>query len=241
MSVFDGFLFIASVAGGFVGSVSGFGIGSLVTPVLSSVVDIKLAVAIVSIPHFAGTAIRFWTLRHQVNRRVLLTFGVASAAGGVAGAFLYQAAGNPVLTALFATLLILAGLLGLFGWSNRSRFGRAGAWIAGALSGIFGGMVGNQGGIRSAAMLGFDLGPREFIATATAVALMVDLGRLPVYLFSEWEQLRDSRHEIGISLAGVVMGTAVGLAVLRRISERRFRTVVAGIVLLLGVYMLTRI
>ncbi len=241
MSLFEGFLFAASVAGGFVGSVSGFGIGSLVTPVLSSVVDIKLAVAIVSLPHFVGTAIRFWTLRHHVNRRVLFTFGVASAAGGVAGAFLYQAAGNPVLTALFAALLILAGLSGVLGLSNRVKFSRAAEWIAGALSGLFGGMVGNQGGIRSAAMLGFDLGPREFIATATAVALMVDLARLPVYLVAEWEQLRGSLHAIGVSLAGVVLGTAAGLAVLRRIPEQRFRTVVSGIVLLLGVYMLTRI
>ena len=102
-------------------------------------------------------------------------------------------------------------------------------------------MVGNQGGIRSAAMLGFDLGPREFIATATAVALMVDLARLPVYLVAEWEQLRGSLHAIGVSLAGVVLGTAAGLAVLRRIPEQRFRTVVSGIVLLLGVYMLSRI
>lgn len=241
MSLFEWFLIGVSVAGGFVGSVSGFGIGSLVTPLLASAVDTKLAVAIVSVPHFVGTAIRFWTLRESANRRVLWTFGIASALGGLTGAFLYAAAGNPILTAVFAALLIFAGVSGLTGWSSRWQFGRRMAWFAGALSGIFGGMVGNQGGIRSAAMLGFDLPPQSFIATATAVALMVDIGRLPVYLTSEWDLLRESMRWIAFSMAGVIVGTLAGLVALARIPEARFRKVVSGIILALGIYMMTRI
>ncbi len=66
------------------------------------------------------------------------------------------------------------------------KFGRTAAWIAGALSGMFGGLVGNQGGIRSAALLGFDLKRDEFVATATAIALLVDVFRMPVYAATQF-------------------------------------------------------
>jgi hypothetical protein len=42
------------------------------------------------------------------------------------------------------------------------------------LSGPSGGLVGNQGGLASSALVGFDLSKEAFGATATAVALVVD-------------------------------------------------------------------
>src|SRR5437899_12396609 len=68
----------------------------------------------------------------------------------------------------------------------RTRTGELGApRIAGGVSGGFGGLVGNQGGIRSAAMLGLNVPRDAFVATATAIALMVDVARVPVYVFTE--------------------------------------------------------
>ena len=64
---------------------------------------------------------------------------------------------------------------------SRLHLGRRAAWIAGVLSGFFGGLVGNQGGIRSAALLSFDMQKEAIVATATAVALIVDGARMPVY------------------------------------------------------------
>jgi uncharacterized membrane protein YfcA len=232
-----------SVAGGFIGSISGFGVGSLVTPVLAAELGTKLAVAAVSIPHVVGTALRFWTLRHNVNRQLLWSFGLTSAAGGLTGALLHTSLNSRLLTAIFAGLLLFAGLTGTTGWSNRIRLSPRAAWIAGALSGVFGGLVGNQGGIRSAALLGFDvdLPAHEFVATATAVALFVDGARVPVYLATEGPALRHSLTWIALSVAGVVGGTLMGLGALDWIPERRFRRVVSALILALGIYMLTQV
>ena len=41
-------------------------------------------------------------------------------------------------------------------------------------------LAGNQGGLRAAGLLAVDLPPRAFLATGTAVALLVDLARTPV-------------------------------------------------------------
>ena len=71
-------------------------------------------------------------------------FGVLSAIGGLVGALLNARANSPALTMVFAALLLFAGFSGLTGFAERMRFGRKSAWIAGAISGLFGGMVGSS-------------------------------------------------------------------------------------------------
>src|SRR5436309_5792618 len=119
---FSVLLTVVAILAGAIASVSGFGIGSLLTPVLAVRVGTKLAVAAVSVPHLTATALRFWIMRKAVDRRLLWSFGLMSAAGGLAGALLHAYADNPALTAVFACLLIFTGVMGLAGLSDRPRF-----------------------------------------------------------------------------------------------------------------------
>ncbi|MCA9804189.1 MAG: sulfite exporter TauE/SafE family protein [Cyanobacteria bacterium HKST-UBA02] len=231
---------VAGIAGG-VASICGFGIGSILTPFLSLTVDLRLAVAMVSIPHFAGTLLRLMMLRKSIDRTVLLNFGILSAIGGLAGAFLFSRADDRALTMVFAALLIFAGSTGLSGVSEKWRFGKKTGFAAGLISGLFGGMVGNQGGIRSAALLGFDLDREQFVATATAIALIVDLARMPVYFASTGNQLLEQIPALITAVVGVVAGTLLGRRALSSLPEKTFRKLVSGLILLLGAAMLLRL
>ena len=230
--------FVAAAIAGAVASIAGFGIGSILTPLLAIRLGTKLAVAGVSFPHLAGTLLRFWFIRKHVDRRVLLTFGITSAAGGLAGALLHVWFKSAVLGYVLGALLVFAGVMGLPGLTARMRFGRRTGLIAGALSGAFGGLVGNQGGIRSAALMGFDLSKEAFVATATAIALLVDIFRMPVYIASQWGDLLHTWPLVVIAALGVLAGTIFGQPLLRRIPERIFRAVVSCIILALGIAML---
>lgn len=227
---------IASAFGGIVAALSGFGIGSVITPLLAMRYGMKLAVAAVAIPHVIGTALRFWFLRKSLDRRVLLTFGVTSAIGGLAGALLHARIGGRALALLMAALLIFAGVTGLLGITL--RFGRRSAWMAGALSGMLGGLVGNQGGIRAGAMMGFDVPKESFIATATAVALFVDGMRVPVYLVTHGRELLRIWPVLVVATLGVILGTIAGRAILGRLSEGAFKRVVSVLLIALGVSMI---
>ena len=231
-------LTLAGIAAGAIAAISGFGIGSILTPLLAAWVGTKLAVALVSIPHFLGTALRFAVIRQHVNRRVLWSFGITSAAGGLIGALLHLWLRSVVLGYVLGVLLVFAGITGVTGLASRMRFGRTTAWIAGALSGMFGGLVGNQGGIRSAALLGFNLKRDEFVATATAIALLVDVFRMPVYAATQFDQIAGHGSLIAIATVGVVIGTLGGKWMLSRIPQNVFRMIVAWIILGLGVWML---
>jgi uncharacterized protein len=230
----------AGIVAGAIASVAGFGIGSVLTPLLTVPVGAKLAVASVSIPHVVGTALRFWMLRGHVDRRIFIWFGVTSAAGGLAGALLHGYASNRTLAVVFGCLLLFVAVSELTGFMRKVRFGRRAAWVAGALSGVFGGLVGNQGGIRSAALLAFDMKKEAFVATATAVGLMVDAARMPVYLAADASGLRGMWPLIALSTAGVVAGTVAGTWLLQRLPEREFRPILAVLLLALGMWMLFR-
>jgi len=192
--IFQFLLLAAGVAAGAIAAVSGFGIGSVLTPVVSTQIDTRLAVAIVSIPHFTGTLLRFVRMRRHMNRSVALTFGAASAIGGLGGAVLNAYASGPILGYVFGALLVFAGLSGITGFAERMELKGPWRWVGGFASAAFGGLVGNQGGIRSAAMLGFGMSKESFVATATAIALVVDLARVPVYLVTRRRNLSVVDH-----------------------------------------------
>ena len=143
-----------------------------------------------------------------------------------------------LLTILFGAALLLAGGSELTGAARKVELQGAAALVAGAISGVLGGMVGNQGGIRSAAMLGFQLPPLAFVATATAVALLVDAARLPVYFWLQGAELRALLGPILLATAGCVAGTLWGKGLLAKIDDAVFRRIVALLVLALGLYML---
>jgi hypothetical protein len=128
--------------------------------------------------------------------------------------------------------------MGITGLSRRMRFEGVVAWIAGGLSGAFGGLVGNRGGIRSAAMLGMRVSKESFVATATAIALAVDVARMPVYAFMQGKQVLDIWPVLLLAIIGVVLGTLAGERALRRIPEPLFRRVVSIIIMALGVALL---
>src|SRR5687767_2506191 len=100
---------VATIAGA-IASVAGFGVGSLLTPLIGLWVDIKVAVAVVSIPHLIGTALRYWMLHKHVDWRVVWSFGLTSALGGLFGAFLGTFMASPILTAVLGMLLVFAGV-----------------------------------------------------------------------------------------------------------------------------------
>jgi uncharacterized membrane protein YfcA len=148
--------------------------------------------------------------------------------------------GNPALTLVFSVLLLFAGAMSVTGYASRLRFGRKTAWMAGGVSGLLGGLVGNQGGIRSAALLGFGLNRSAFVGTATATGLIVDVARMPVYFYTSGDELIAMTRTITIATAGVIVGTILGMRVLRRIPESTFRPIVGVLLIALGVVMFVR-
>ncbi len=238
MTWFFAVLFLIAILSGATASVVGFGIGSLLTPLLATRFGTGLAVAAVTVPHALATAVRCWRLRANINFTVLRQFGLLSAAGALAGALVYTRLGPTTLTRILGALLLLTAMAQLTGWASRWQPRGPVVALFGFLSGFFGGVAGNQGGLRAAALTAFRLEPANFVATATATGLLVDLARTPVYLWSVGARLLPLALPIGLAAVGVLIGTVLGERVLLGLSTRTFGRVVGGAIGLLGLWLL---
>lgn len=236
--MFEAAVALVAVLSAAIASVVGFGIGSLLTPLVAARLDMPVAVALVSLPHAVATGLRCWRLRAAIDWTVLRRFGLLSAAGGVAGSFLYTQLGGPGLTIVLGGLLVLTATAGFTGLATRWHPRGLTVWLLGLLSGAFGGVAGNQGGLRAAALSAFGLAPAAFVATSTATGLLVDAARLPLYLRRSGADLALHRPLVLVAVAGALIGTLAGERVLRRLPADAFRRVVFGAVGLLGVWLL---
>ena len=227
-----------AVASGATATVAGFGIGSILTPFLAIRIGTPLAVAAVALPHAFAAGLRLTLLWKEVNWSVLRGFGIASAIGSLVGALAQPAFGLRGLTVVLGGLLILTAVVTVTGWLEARAFPRGVAYAVGGISGLFGGLAGNQGGVRSGALLAFDLSPREFVATGTAAAVLVDLARTPVYLWRAGPEISALLGTIALMTVGVLIGTLLGERFLRRLPKETFRMVVAVAVGLVGVWLI---
>ena len=231
-------VFVVGVLSGATAAIAGFGIGSLLTPLLAVQLGISSAVALVAIPHAVATAFRAWRLRHEIDAGVVRRFGLLSAAGGLIGALLYTRFSNDALTLTLGILLVSTAAATLADLPSRVHVRGPVVGLLGVLSGLFGGIAGNQGGLRAAAMLSLALPPVTYVATAAATALMVDIVRTPIYVWRAGGQMYAFVEPLLAATAGVVLGTLLGERILFGLSPHRFRIIIGSVIGLLGLWLI---
>lgn len=229
---------VVSVVAGATAAVVGFGIGSMLTPLLAIAVGMDGAVAAVALPHAVATAIRCWRLRDSIDWGVLNRFGLLSAAGGLVGALVYTTLDAGVLTRVLGALLVLTAIAQWSGLAERWHPRGVAVQLLGLGSGFFGGIAGNQGGLRAAALSAFSFSPLAFVATSTATGLLVDAARTPVYLYTAGAAMLALWVPITVATAGVIAGTLLGERVLLGMPRDRFRLVISSAIGLLGLWLL---
>ena len=235
--LFGALLALTAIVAGGIAAVTGFGIGSLLTPVLALTTGTKLAVAAVAFPHFVGTAQRFWLLRRHVDRRVLWDSALrARSAGSPAHSCTHgsRAAGWPLsLVACSSSLVHYSSRGGSSeftggGEQHGSRDcspGRSEVWSA--IKVVY---------ARRRCSASTCQRSRSRL-TATAIGLFVDVARLPVYLATEARAIAHVWPLLLAATLGVVIGTSLGTRLLGHLPQRMFRRVIALLLIGLGLYM----
>jgi uncharacterized membrane protein YfcA len=227
-----------AVLSGATASVVGFGIGSMLTPLLAARYGTQAAVALVAVPHAVATALRCWRLRASIDRDVLLRFGTLSAVGGVGGALLFSRLGSAALSRTLGALLLLTAIAQLTRLASRWHPRGPVVGALGLASGFFGGVAGNQGGLRAAALSSFALAPLAFVATSTATGLLVDAARLPIYLWRAGDIITQLWIPVAIASAGVLAGTVVGERILLGMPRETYARILAIAIGALGIWLI---
>lgn len=176
---------------------SGFGLGTLLMPVIAIFFPLELAIAMTAMVHLANNLFKIGLLGRKADYSVLLKFGLPAVLAAFVGASLlswlgafqplceYTAFGRNIqvyaLKLVIGLLIILFVALELLPAFSKIALDRKWLPIGGVISGFFGGLSGHQGAFRSMFLIKAGLEKESFIATGVVLAVMVDLSRMVVY------------------------------------------------------------
>jgi len=176
---------------------SGFGLGTLLMPVVAIFFPVEVAIGITAIVHLANNAFKFFLLGKNAHFSTVLRFGIPAVLfaflgalllswlANISGGFSYSAFGEEVEVEpikLIVGILILV-FVGLELWPRFAEISidRKYLPLGGVISGFFGGLSGHQGAFRSMFLIKAGLTKEQFVATGVILAVLVDLSRLTIY------------------------------------------------------------
>jgi uncharacterized membrane protein YfcA len=228
---------------------TGFGLGTLLLPVCALFMPVDQAIALTAVVHLVNGAFKFALVARHTVWRIVWSFGIPAVAAAFFGAWLLlRISGSPPIHSytmgghlfevtpvkLLIGLLVAAfALLETAPAFRRLRIAPRYFAAGGFISGFFGGLAGMQGALRSAFLVRAGLSKEQFIGTGAAIACLVDITRLGVYL----PAIRTAPFDraIAVSAAGAaIAGALLGSLLLTKVSTRRLETLVAICLVMVG-------
>ena len=189
---------------------AGFGLATMLTPVVLFWLPPHEAIAVVAIIHGAHNAWKLKLLRTGVDLNAVKRYGWALIVGAIIGAVLHSyIPSNPLLMIVGLALIILPILSATEKWTN-IRLPDSEDRIGGFGSGFFGGLTGHQGALRAMFLQRRLPDKVAYAATASVLALAVDLTRIPIYLVFEGTAILDEYILIPSLVISAILGVYLG-------------------------------
>lgn len=220
---------------------TGFGLGTILTPVFLIFYDVKIAILLVAVVHLSNNLLKISLFSKHISIDILKRFGALTLIGAFIGAFFQGKMDSSLVKILLGASLIFLGLKEATGFGEKLRLPQKIDFIGGFLSGLLGGFVGNQGAIRSAYLLNYNIPKETFVATAAIIASVVDVTRIPIYIFNNKGVLADNLLLLLITTVSAFAGTFAGKRLLKKISLKTFKIYVASTIIIIGMLLTLKI
>lgn len=237
--MFENIIFlISSYLAAIIATLAGFGSSTLLVPVAMLFMDIKTAVFLVACFHLFNNTFKIRMFWNKIDFKTFLFFGIPSVIFAFIGATLISIVPVETIRMALAIFLIIFSVYSLIKPKFVLKETKSNAIIGGSLSGLLAGLIGLGGAIRSTFLIAFSLPKEVYVATSAMVAFVIDLTRIPTYIFIKIVQ--DSSYYILLPflLVSAYFGVKTGKALLGKISQETFRKIVLIALLLVGIKLL---
>ena len=230
---------------------SGFGLGTILSPVFAFFFPREEAIALTGIVHFSNNIFKIFLVGKNADKDVLIKFGVPAIIASFIGAWALLYLSD--LPALFsysigertfyvtpikgtiAVILIIFALLEVIPSMSKLEFGKEKLPLGGILSGFFGGLSGIQGAIRSAFLIKCGLTKEAFIATGIAIAVLIDVTRLSIYSTRIINSnLQEYSTLMVAAISSALIGAYLGKKLLKKVTLKFVQNLVATALILIA-------
>ena len=232
------FLLILTVIASCVGTMTGFGTSTIMVPTLLLFFPAAETLLFVGIIHWFGDIWKLVLFRKGFRWQLVLSFGIPGIAATFLGASLVFSISSSVLSRTIGTFLVVYVIYLFLKSSFKINPSLLSGICGGTLSGFLAGVFGIGGAVRGLFLTTFDLPKEVYIATAGAIALIIDSTRLTTYF------LKGARLEemllwgLLICIPASFSGAKIAQLLVNKIPQKHFRKVVAVFLFLVGIKLL---
>jgi len=216
-------------------TLAGFGSSTLLIPVAVSFFDIKMAVFLVACFHLFNNLFKIRIFWRKIDFRTFILFGIPSIIFAFIGARFITVIPLDTVRIILGAFLIFYALFTLVKPKFSVKENKSNAFIGGSLSGLLAGLIGMGGAIRSSFLVAFSLPKEVYIATSALIAVVIDLTRIPTYMFTRAVEWSPEFILIPLLVISAYFGVRIGKILLNKIDQETFRRIVSVALLLAGI------
>ena len=218
-----------------VSTVAGFGVSTVMMPILLFFFPLPQALLLVGIIHFFQDAGKMLFFKSGANWRLILGFGLPGILGAYVGARLVfvlpQEQIIKVLGAIFMVYVIFVFLNPQFKLRQNSKNAGIGGLLYGTSAGVFG--IGGE--IRAAFLSAFDLKKTVYIFTNGAIGFAVNATRVSTYIYEGTRLPEPLLWGLFIFIPAAFVGVQLGKWAVDLMPQKYFRPAVALFLLAVGI------
>jgi len=226
--------FIAS----FVGTISGFGLSTVMLPVLILFFPLPVTLLFVGIIHAFADFWKIILFKRAFDKKIILMFGIPGIIASLIGAKIVLTTPQTILLQVFGTFLILYVLFITF--NSKFKLPRTPFYsgLGGITSGFFAGVFGMGGAVRSMFLTAFNFPKEVYLFATGAIGLIIDSGRLFTYYFGGIRLEEKLAYGLIVFIPISFFGAEIAKKLVDKIPQKIFRNVVGGFLFLVGLKLL---
>lgn len=187
--------------------------------------DFKTALVLVAVSHIAGNAGAVVFFRHNLDKKLILLFGVPGVILTIFGAYFVTYISQNTLQVFLGVFLLIFSIYSLLKPNFKVSADPKNTIIGGSLSGLLQGLMGIGGPLRGAFLISYGLKKYRYIATLAVIAVAIDLTRIPIYLANNLLEPQYYYYIPPLIIIGV-LGSYTGKKIVNRIPQNIFKKIV---------------
>ncbi|MCC4766475.1 TSUP family transporter [Methanosarcina sp. DH1] len=236
MFVYEEVVYIAllTLLASLIGTMAGFGISTIMVPVLLIILPLPQTLLLVGIVHWFNDIWKMLLFRNGIRWKLLLAFGLPGIFTSFLGSSISLRISREILSRALGVFLIAYVIFIIFNRTFKLSQKLSVAISSGTLTGFFAGIFGIGGEINAVALSAFNLEKAVYVATAGAIAFMIDSTRIATYIQggTRLDPVLVSGFLIFIPVS--LIGAMIGKIEIEKIPQEKFRNFVAVFIFLFG-------
>ena len=229
------YLTLLTIAASTLGTVTGFGISTIMVPIVLLFLPFPQTLLLVGVIHWFGDIWKMLLFKKGLNWKIILSFGIPGILAASLGARLVIELPESLLSR-FVGILLLGYVIYLFlNPSFKTKPTTLSGVLGGMGSGFLGGLTGVGGGaLRSIVLTAFNLPKEIYIFTSGVLGFAIDASRIATYFLEGIKINQNLSLGLILFIPASFLGAKIAQKIVNKIPQGTFRKIVGVFLLAVG-------